>query len=165
MDPRHALYPGTFDPFTCGHLDILKRALVLFERVTLAVAAGGKATLFDLDERVALVRASVDGLPGCCVEPLRGLLIEEVRRLGAVAVVRGIRSLGDYQHEWSMAALNRALAPECETVFLLARPELSVLSSTLVREVARLGGDLAPFVPAPVAAALRRRFPVPPDRR
>jgi pantetheine-phosphate adenylyltransferase len=155
---RRAIYPGTFDPFTNGHLDILRRALQLFEEVTISVAADGKATLFSLDERVAAVRASVSGLPGCRVAPLEGLLVDAVRQLGAVAVVRGIRSLGDYQHEWSMAALNRALAPECETVFLLARPELSVLSSTLVREVARLGGDLSPFVPAPVAVALRERF-------
>ncbi len=158
MSVRHAIYPGTFDPFTIGHLDILKRALLLFEEVTLLVAAGGKATLFTLEERVASIRAAVSDLPGCRVEPLDGLLVDAVRRLGAVAVVRGIRSLGDYQHEWSMAALNRALAPECETVFLLARPELSVLSSTLVREVARLGGDLTPFVPPSVAVNLRERF-------
>ncbi len=156
MTDRLALYPGTFDPFTLGHLDILRRARVLFPRVTVAVAAEGKPTLFGLEERLALVRAGTAGLPDCDVVPMHGLLVDEARRRGATAVVRGIRSLGDYQHEWSMALMNQALHPGCETVFLLARPELAMLSSSIVREVARHGGDVGPFVPAPVATALRR---------
>jgi pantetheine-phosphate adenylyltransferase len=155
---RLALYAGTFDPVTHGHLDILRRALALFDRVTVAVAAGGKQTLFTLDERLALVRVCTADLERVVVMPLPGLLVDEVSRSGAVAVVRGIRSLGDYHHEWSMEAMNRALSPECETVFLLARQELAMLSSSLVREVVRLGGDVAPFVPAAVAGALRGRL-------
>ena len=155
---RHALYPGTFDPFTCGHLDIVQRALALFDRVTILVAAGGKPTLFTLEERLGLAREVVGGLAGCELRPLPGLLVEEARHAGAAAVVRGIRSPADYQHEWSMAAMNRVLWPACETVFLFARPELAALSSSLVREIARLGGDVSPFVPAPVAMALRQRF-------
>jgi len=158
VDARLVLYPGTFDPFTYGHLDVLRRALALFGRVRVAVAADGKSTLFPLARRQELVRLCTADLPGCEVVTLEGLLVDAVRRSGAAAVVRGIRSLGDYQHEWSMALMNHALEPRCETVFLLARPELAMLSSTIVREVARSGGDLGPFVPAPVAAALRQRF-------
>jgi pantetheine-phosphate adenylyltransferase len=154
---RHALYPGTFDPPTNGHLDIVRRAVALFDQVTVAVAAAGKSTLFTTEERMSLVRAVVADLPRCRVIPLQGLLIDEARRQGACAVVRGIRSPADYQHEWSMAVMNRALWPEGETVLLLARPELAVLSSTLVKEVARLGGDVSPFVPGPVAALLDQR--------
>lgn len=154
---RHALCPGTFDPPTNGHLDLIRRALALFDRVTIAVAAGGKTTLFTLEQRLALVQAVVADFPRCVVVPLHGLLVDEARRQNACAVVRGIRSPADYQHEWSMAVMNRALWAEGETVLLLARPELAALSSTLVKEVARLGGDVSQFVPPPVAVALRER--------
>ena len=117
------LYPGSFDPVTLGHLDILERARRLFDRVTVAVAVQGKAGLLGADERVALLRASVAHLDGVEVHPFSGLLVDEVRRRGADAVVRGIRTAGDYEHEWSLAGVNALLADGVEYVYFLARPE------------------------------------------
>lgn len=154
---RHVLYPGSFDPVTLGHLDLVERAARLFDRVTVAVAASGKAGLLDLDERVRLFRASVAHLPDVAVEPFSGLLVDEVRRRGATAVVRGIRTQGDYEHEWTMAGVNALLSADVEYVYLLARPHLAAISSTLVRDVMRHGGALDRLVPAPVARALAGR--------
>lgn len=161
MSERHFLYPGTFDPFTRGHLDLLARGLDLCDRVTVAVAAGGKSTLLDREERVALVRGAIAGLPGaerCRVAGFDGLLVDAVRDLGATAVLRGVRSGTDLEHEQAMAALNRVLSPGFEVVVLFPRPELAMISSTLVRDVARCGGALDAFVTPGVAEALRRRF-------
>jgi pantetheine-phosphate adenylyltransferase len=158
MAEREALYPGTFDPVTLGHQDILARALVLFDRVTVAVAAGSKATLFTLAERVDLCRQAWSDLDRIEVISFQGLLVDELKRRKIGTVVRGIRNVGDYEHEWSMFGVNRVLLPGSEYVFLLARPELATLSSSLVKEVARHGGDVTRFVPPPVAAALADRL-------
>lgn len=155
MADRLALYPGSFDPPTLGHLDILQRALRLFDRVTVLVAADGKAGLLPAERRVELWRQSTAGLAGCSVESFAGLLVEQVVARGAAAVVRGVRSARDYEHEWSLHGVNRTLLADFETVWLPARPELAAVSSSLVREVARLGGELGDLVPSPVAAALR----------
>ncbi len=154
MGDRHVLYPGSFDPVTLGHMDILERALDLFDRVTVAVAEQGKATFLPLDRRVALVQELVASEARCQVVSFAGLLVDEVSRQGVCAVVRGIRSWSDYEHEWSMAHVNRRLAPGVESVYLLARPELAAVSSSLVRDVARHGGPLENLVPPSVAAAL-----------
>jgi pantetheine-phosphate adenylyltransferase len=154
---RHVLYPGSFDPPTLGHLDITERASRLFDRVTVVVAATGKAGLLGLDERVDLFRAAVTGLPGVVVEPFTGLLVDEVRQRGASAVVRGIRTQGDYEHEWTMAGVNALLAADVEYIYLLARPQLAAISSTLVRDVLRHGGALDRLVPPSVARALAGR--------
>ena len=154
---RHVLYPGSFDPVTLGHLDVLERASRLFDRVTVVVAATGKAGLLPVAERVALFRASVGGLPGVEVHPFSGLLVDEVRGRGATAVVRGIRTQGDYEHEWTMAGVNALLAADVEYVYLLARPHLAAISSTLVRDVLNHGGPLDRLVPEPVARALAGR--------
>jgi pantetheine-phosphate adenylyltransferase len=157
MTERHAVYPGTFDPPTLGHLDILARALRLFDRVTVAVARGGRSTLFSAERRAALFRTTLAGLPGaerCEVVVFDGLLVDFVRGLGAGAVVRGLRTPGDLEHEQPMAAVNRTLWPDYEVVLLFARPELGMVSGTLVRDVARCGGDVRPFVHPAVAAAL-----------
>jgi pantetheine-phosphate adenylyltransferase len=162
MSDRHYLYPGTFDPFTRGHLDILERGLALCDRVTVAVAAGGKTTLLDRDERIELARGALAGLAGadrCRVTGFDGLLVDAARDLGATAVLRGVRSPSDLEHEQTMAALNRVLSPGFEVVVLFPRPELAMISSTLVRDVARCDGALEAFVTPGVAAALRRRFP------
>jgi len=158
MTERHALYPGTFDPVTLGHLDILDRATALFDRVTVAVAEGGKATLFSLQERVALLQQSASHLDRCEIVSFSGLLVDELRRRRIGVVVRGIRSFHDYEHEWSMVGVNRVLLPGSEYVFLLARPELATISSSLVKDVARHAGDVAGFVPPAAAAALVERF-------
>jgi pantetheine-phosphate adenylyltransferase len=156
--PLHAVFPGTFDPVTLGHLDVLARARSLFQQVTVAVATHHeKHQLFDLDARVALLRECVVG-EGVDVIALDGLLVDGCRRLGARVVVRGVRSAVDLEYERQMALTNRALAPELETVFLLPAPEHANVASTLVRQIARMGGDVSPFVPPPVVAALAARF-------
>jgi pantetheine-phosphate adenylyltransferase len=153
MTERLALYPGSFDPVTLGHLDILGRACALFDRVVVLVAAQGKAGLWPAERRAELVRESAAGLP-CEVDTFTGLLVDEVRRRGAAAVVRGVRSAADYAHEWSLHGTNRVLLPGFETVWLPARPELAAVSSSLVRDVARHGGDLEKLVPPSVVRAL-----------
>ena len=154
---RHVIYPGSFDPVTLGHIDILRRTLRLFDRVTVVVARSGKAGLLDVDERVDLFRAAVADLDAVEVHPFDGLLVDEVGRRGATAVVRGIRTPGDYEHEWSLAGVNALLAADIEYVYLLARPDLAAVSSSLVRDVIRHGGSLDKLVPAPVARALAGR--------
>ena len=154
---RHGLYPGSFDPVTLGHIDILTRSLKLFDRVTVAVARTGKAGLLEVDERVALFRESIQGLDRVEVHSFTGLLVDEVARRGATAVVRGIRTPGDYEHEWSLAGVNALLASDIEYVYLLARPSLAAISSTLVRDVIRHGGPLEKLAPPPVVQALAGR--------
>jgi len=154
MAERLALYPGSFDPPTLGHLDILERARRLFDRVTVLVASEGKAGLLPVERRVELWRSCLADHGNCEVESFSGLLVAQVEARGAAAVVRGERSARDYEHEWSLHGVNRTLLADFETVWLPARPELAAVSSSLVREVARLGGDLEGLVPAPVAAAL-----------
>lgn len=158
MADRVALYPGSFDPVTLGHLDVLRRAVKLFDRVTVLVAADGKAGLLPVDQRVALFRASLGDLD-CEVEGFAGLLVDEVRRRGAIAVVRGVRSAMDYEHEWGLHGVNCALLEGFESVWLPARGDLAALSSSLVRDVVRHGGPLDALVPPPVADALRRARP------
>lgn len=148
------VYPGTFDPVTLGHLNILERAAGIFEHVTVLVAEMGKAGLLPLDRRVQLFQESVVHLKNVDVKPFSGLLVDEVRRLEAVAVVRGIRTAADYEHEWSLAGVNALLAQDQETVYFLARPDTAAISSTLVRDVIKHGGDLSKLVPEPVAKAL-----------
>jgi len=154
---RHVLYPGSFDPVTLGHIDIIKRALKLFDKVTVVVVKVGKADLLEIDERVDLFRKSVQGLGKVEVFPFDGLLVDEVSRRGADAVIRGIRTQGDYEHEWSLAGINALLAADIEYIYLLARPDMAAVSSTLVRDVIRHGGPLEKLVPAPVVKALAGR--------
>lgn len=161
MSERHALYPGTFDPITFGHLDLLTRALRVFDRVTLAVAEGGRPTLFDVQERVDLAIEAVTDLdPDGRIDVIsfEGLLVDALRAATADVVVRGLRTVGDMEHEQTMAAMNRSLDPDFEVLTLFARPELVMVSGTVVRDVARCGGDVEAYVPAAAAAALRARF-------
>lgn len=157
MGPRTAVFAGTFDPVTNGHLDVVRRAAALFDRLIVAVSTGGKSTWFSVEERVALVRPLLDGVPGASVEAFDGLLVECARARGACALVRGVRTYQDWEYEWRMVQMNRHLAPEIETVFLAPSPENAFVSSSLIREVAALGADLSRFVPPSVAEALRRR--------
>jgi pantetheine-phosphate adenylyltransferase len=153
------VYPGTFDPFTCGHLDLVRRGLLLFGRLTVAVAASPvKDPLFSLDERVALIRQSVRGLKGVRVAAFRGTLVGFMRSHGARVVMRGLRTLSDCDYEMQLALFNRRLSPGVETVFVVASPEYSAVSSGLVREVARLDEDVSDLVPRPVLAALKKRL-------
>jgi pantetheine-phosphate adenylyltransferase len=154
---RVAVYSGTFDPLTLGHEDVVRRAAGLFDELVLAVAvAHHKKTLFSLDERIAMARAALAGLPQVRVEPFDGLIMDFCREQGACAVLRGVRNVTDFDYEAQMAAMNRKLLPTVETVFLLPQAELQCISSTLVREISKLGGDVAAMVSAPVAAELLR---------
>lgn len=157
--PAVAVYPGTFDPLTNGHADLVRRAARLFDRVVVAVAADPpKRPFFSLKERVALARAGLGDLPNVEVQGFHGLLVEYARALGACAVVRGLRAVSDFEFEFQMAAMNRALAPELESIFLTPAEEYAFISSSLVREVAALGGDVSRFVAPAVEAALRARM-------
>lgn len=157
-----AVYPGTFDPLTLGHFDVLKRAARLFDRVILAVAESEKKkTLFSLEERIALARISCEqdqSLVNVEVEGFRGLLCDFVRAHGAGVCVRGARAVSDFEYEFQMAGMNRTLMPEMETIFLMPAPECQFVSGTFVREIASLGGDVSGFVPYPVQRALQQRF-------
>ncbi len=153
-----ALYPGTFDPITNGHLDLVHRARRLFDEVIVAVGtAADKDPMFTVEERVDMIREVTADLDGITVEPFDGLLVDEVRRTGSSAILRGLRAVSDFEYEFQMALMNRHLAPEVETVFLMPNKNYSYLDSTVVKEVALLGGDASGFVPPVVLEKLLAR--------
>lgn len=153
------VYPGTFDPVTNGHIDLVERAAKLFERVVVAVATSEKkAPLFDLDERVSLLQSCLQEVPAAEVVPFNGLLIDFVTAQQSHCVLRGLRAVADFEYEFQLANMNRAMNPEFESVFLTPSAELSYISSSLVREIASLGGDVSGFVPPNVAQALKHKF-------
>lgn len=155
-----AIYPASFDPMHLGHLDVARRASRIFERLICAVGIdSGKANpLFTPEERVAMVRAALAELPNIAVDSYRGLTVDYARRVGAVAMVRGMRTVADFETEFAMAHMNGALAPEIESVFFATSPKHAFISSSLIKQVAALGGDVGMMVPAPVQQALRKRF-------
>lgn len=160
MSRRRAIYPGSFDPVTNGHLDLISRSLGLFDEVIIGVADNeAKSPLFTTEERVDLIRQSVGDQPGLSVEPLNGLLVDFCRRRESFVVIRGLRAVSDFEFEFQMALTNRRLEPKIETIFLTPREDCIFLSSRIVKEVARLGGDVSPFVSAPVLEALTKKFP------
>ena len=153
-----AVYPGTFDPITLGHEDVVRRATQLFDRVIVAVAAGHhKKTLFDLQERIDMVREAVRAYPQVEVESFSGLLRDFVVSRGAKAMVRGLRAVTDFDYEFQLAGMNRSLMPEVETVFLTPSDRYQFISSTFVREIAMLGGETDKFVSEDVHARLYRK--------
>ena len=153
---RIAVYPGTFDPITNGHIDLIDRAAPLFERLVIGVAASpGKGPALPLDLRVALAREAVARHPHVEVRGFDSLLAHFVRECGAGVLLRGLRAVSDFEYEFQLASMNRHLIPEVETLFLTPAEQYSFISSSLVREIARLGGDVSGFVPPAVAEALR----------
>jgi pantetheine-phosphate adenylyltransferase len=159
MQSKCVIYPGTFDPITNGHVDLTERAARLFDKVVVAIAHSEKKTpLFTLPERVELCEASLSHLDNVEVEGFSNLLTDFAQSQGASCVLRGLRAVADFEYEFQLANMNRAMYPEFESVFLTPSEHLSYISSSLVREIAALDGDISPFVPAPVAAALKERF-------
>jgi pantetheine-phosphate adenylyltransferase len=156
---RTAIYPGSFDPVTNGHLDIIERANKLFDRILVAVAPSvGKKPLFSLKERLGLVRRAVSGCPGVEVDLLDGLLVDYVERRSGQAIIRGLRAVSDFEFEFQLALMNRKLNGRVETIFMMPRETYTFLSSRLVKEIASLGGDVKCFVPAHVQSALAAKF-------
>ena len=156
--PRIAVYPGSFDPVTKGHADLIRRSLAFSDQVVVAVAVNvSKQPLFTLEERVALIRETVQ-LPNVEVRSFDGLLVDFAKQVGASMLIRGLRAVSDFEYEFQMALMNRTLAPALETVFLVPAFDLTYLSSSLVREVARFGGDVSALVDPVVQKALKAKF-------
>jgi pantetheine-phosphate adenylyltransferase len=156
---RRAIYPGSFDPVTNGHLDVIERARKLFDEVIVAVAHNDqKNPLFSLEERLYLLRATVGKLKNVEIAPLDGLLVDFAVTRKATAVIRGLRAISDFEFEFQMALMNRKLNPRVETIFLMPKEEYTYLSSRIVKEIARLGGDVKDFVPTRVAERLGQKL-------
>jgi pantetheine-phosphate adenylyltransferase len=157
---RIAVYPGSFDPLTNGHLDIIRRASRVFDRVLVSVLENeGKSPVFSVPERMELIARCTEGIEGVEVHSFSGLLVEFMRRVDASVVIRGIRAVSDYEYELQMALMNRELHAGAETIFMLPAVEYTFVSSRLVKEVFRLGGDISHLVPVAVLDALRVRLP------
>ena len=156
---RHCIYPGTFDPITYGHLDVLSRAAKLFDRVTVAIAENaGKTPLFSAADRLAMVRPNVAQFPNVAVTSFNGLLVDFAVAQEATAIIRGLRALSDFEFEFNMALMNRHLEPRIETIFVMPNEQFSYTSSSLVKQVAQFGGDITHFVPPNVGDALTFAF-------
>jgi pantetheine-phosphate adenylyltransferase len=156
---RTAIYPGSFDPITNGHLDIIERANKLFDRVIVAVApSAGKKPLFTLKERLDLVRRALPVCPTVEVDALDGLLVDYVERRSGHAIIRGLRAVSDFEFEFQLALMNRKLNGKVETIFMMPRETYTFLSSRLVKEIASLGGNVQPFVPPHVQTALASKY-------
>ena len=159
MRTHSVIYPGTFDPITNGHVDLTERASRLFDRVVVAIAYSEKKTpLFTLEQRVELCEASLSHLDNIEVMGFNNLLIDFAKSQGSSCVLRGLRAVADFEYEFQLANMNRAMYPAFESIFLTPSEHLSYISSSLVREIAALGGDISPFVPEHVNKALQERF-------
>jgi pantetheine-phosphate adenylyltransferase len=160
-DPRTALCPGTFDPVTNGHLDVIARTSAMYDHVVVAVVnlpwrKGG--TVFSTEERISFLERATSNLPNISVEPFKGLLVNFARDRGAMAIVKGLRAISDFEYEMEMNQLNRRQAPDVESVYLMASAKYSFLSSSGVKELATFGGDITDLVPDEVARALQERL-------
>ncbi|MBC7288684.1 MAG: pantetheine-phosphate adenylyltransferase [Armatimonadetes bacterium] len=157
--PSLAIYPGTFDPFTYGHLDVAERAARLFESLIIAVSSySGKSPLFTVEERVEMAAEACAHLPNVRVEPFFGLVVDFARQKGARAIVKGLRAVSDFEREMQMALMNRSLAPEVDTLLLVTDYRYAFLSSSLIKEICSLGGDVSAYVPAPVLRRLEQKL-------
>jgi pantetheine-phosphate adenylyltransferase len=156
---RVGLYAGTFDPVTNGHMDILLRSLLIFDKVIVAVAdITPKDTLFNLEERVEMLRVATSDIGNVEVQPFSGLLVSFARDVGAIAMIRGLRVVSDFEYEFQMALMNRRLDKELEAVFLMPSEEYTYLNSSVIKEIASTGGDVSQFVPPIVATRLKEKF-------
>jgi pantetheine-phosphate adenylyltransferase len=156
---RTAIYPGSFDPLTNGHLDVLERASRLFDRVIVAIARSeSKNPLFTLEERLTLMKPAIARIKNARADVFDGLLVEYAAKQKARALVRGLRAVSDFEFEFQMALMNRKLAENIETIFMMPRETYTFISSRIVKEIAKLGGDVRPFVPPHVAVALKKKL-------
>jgi pantetheine-phosphate adenylyltransferase len=158
---RVAIYPGSFDPVTNGHLDVIQRASTLFDELIIAVAFNDqkhKSTLFAIDERIMLLQETCAHLPRLRVVQLNGLLVDFAKQEKVVAIVRGLRAISDFEFEFQMALMNRKMEPTVETIFMMPKEEFTYISSRIVKEIARLGGNVQSFVPDCVVRALAKKF-------
>lgn len=159
MNSRKAVYPGSFDPLTNGHIDIIKRAAKLYDEISVAVLINtNKKELFSIEERVKLIENEIKDLPNVRVDSFHGLLVDycEANEIGVI--IRGLRAVSDYEYEMQIAQMNRSLSQAVETVFLMTNTKYSFLSSSIVKEVARFGGHIAEIVPGPVAEKLKEKY-------
>ncbi len=157
--PRRALYPGSFDPVTNGHLDVIQRASRLFDELIVAIGRNhNKKTIFSEVERIKQLQTACRNIENVRIATFEGLLTQAVQSFQACAVVRGLRAVSDFEWELQMALMNRELEPHCETIFLMPSPEYLFVSSTMIREIAELGGDISPFVPDEVASDVYSKF-------
>jgi pantetheine-phosphate adenylyltransferase len=156
---KSAVYPGTFDPITNGHIDLVKRASKLFDEVIVSIAANpGKKPMFTLGERVELCKQALDGIPGVRVRGFTGLLVHYLNEVDAHIIIRGLRAVSDFEYEFQLAAMNRRLDPGIETVFLTPSENYTFISASLIKEIATLGGDVSPFVHPVVNSAIRSKL-------
>ena len=158
---RVAIYPGSFDPVTNGHLDVIQRAGTLFDELIVAVASNDqkhKSTLFSIEERIALLQQTCEHIPKLRVVRLNGLLVDFAKQEKVVAIVRGLRAISDFEFEFQMALMNRKMEPTVETIFMMPKEEYTYISSRIVKEIARLGGNVQSFVPDCVVRALAKKF-------
>jgi pantetheine-phosphate adenylyltransferase len=158
---RHAIYPGTFDPITNGHLDIIERAIALFDIVTIGVTTNpAKNPLFSVEERVAMIREVTRQFGNVRVDSFTGLLVDYAQRLGALAIIRGLRAISDFEYEFQMALVNRKISDGIVTVFLMPNEKYTYLNSTIVKELSTFGGDVSRFVPPEIEALLKQKIAV-----
>ncbi len=156
---RTVIYPGSFDPITNGHLDVLQRAATLFDKVIVTVGTNrAKAPLFTTEERMEMIAASTAHLANVSVDSFNGLLVDDARLKGACAIIRGLRALSDFEFEFQLALMNRHMEPEVATVFLMPNPKYTHLNSSIIREVSRLGREVTDFVPDIVNERLKQKF-------
>lgn len=156
---RTAIYPGSFDPLTNGHLDVLERATKLFDRVIVAIARNeSKNPLFTLEERLALMKSAIAPIKNARADIFDGLLVEYAAKQKACAIVRGLRAVSDFEFEFQMALMNRKLAENIETIFMMPKETYTFISSRIIKEIARLGGDIGTFVPPHVTTALKKKL-------
>ncbi len=159
MKNHIAIYPGSFDPITNGHMDIIRRGLEIFDRVIIAVARNSeKNSLFSVQERLALINRLIDNNPQLEVDTFDGLLVNYVVSRDASVILRGLRAVSDFEYEFQLAQMNRSISQQVETLFMMTSTQNAYLSSSIVKEVASLGGDIEKFVPSPVAEELRKKF-------
>lgn len=159
MNKRKAIYPGTFDPFTNGHLNLVERGLAIFDEVIVAIAPSlKKQPLFSVEERLSMIKESLSEHKGVSVEVFDSLLVEYVARSGGIAIIRGLRAVSDFEYELQMALMNRRMNPGIETVFMMPSEEYSFLTATIVKEIASYGGPVRDLVPEEVEKALRKKL-------